>query len=110
MKEITIRIDGIPITVEEGKTVLEAARQAGIHIPTVCAHEDLPHYGSCRMCIVEIEGVRGYPTSCTTPATDGMEVKTKTDEIVQLRNRILELMLSGHPNACQVLTLMLCRL
>jgi len=102
MTQIQLTIDGKTVNTEKGKTVLEAAKEAGIHIPTVCAHEDLPHYGACRMCIVEIEGVRGYPTSCTTPAEDGMEVKTTSTEIEQLRNRVMELMMSGHPNACLV--------
>jgi NAD(P)H-flavin reductase/ferredoxin len=102
MGKINLTIDGRSIEVDEGKTVLEAAREAGIKIPTVCDHKDLTPYGACRMCIVEIEGVRGFPTSCTTPATQGMVVKTQSEEIQTLRNRILELMLSGHPNACLV--------
>ena len=99
---ISLRIDGVNVSVEAGKTVLEAARQAGIEIPTICAHEDLPAYGACRMCIVEIDGVRGYPTSCTTPATNGMVVRTHTEAVVALRDQILELMLSGHTSACLV--------
>jgi NAD(P)H-flavin reductase len=102
MTDISLTIDGQQVTVAQGKTVLEAAREAGIDIPTVCAHEDLPHYGACRMCIVEIEGVRGFPTSCTTPAADGMVVQTQTDELIKLRGHVLELMMSGHPNACLV--------
>jgi len=97
---INLTIDGKPVTCEKGKTVLEAAKAAGIHIPTICAHDDLPNYGSCRMCIVRIEGVRGFPTSCTTPAEEGMNVVTTDEEIESLRSRILELMMSGHPNAC----------
>jgi len=102
MAEIRLDIDGQRIAVESGATVLEAARQAHIHIPTVCAHEDLPNYGACRMCVVEIEGVRGYPTACTTPAADGMIVRTQGDKLTELRDHILEMMLSGHPSACLV--------
>jgi len=102
VKTITLTIDGRQVTATAGSTVLEAARGAGIEIPTICAHPDLPNYGACRMCIVEIDGVRGYPTSCTTPATDGMRVRTQTDELRRQRDRVLELMLSGHPNACLV--------
>ncbi|MFO8057014.1 MAG: molybdopterin-dependent oxidoreductase, partial [bacterium] len=97
---INLTIDGKEVSCEKGCTVLEAARSAGIYIPTMCAHEALPDYGACRMCIVQIEGVRGFPTSCTTPAEDGMKVVTETEEIRSLRSRVLELMMSGHPNAC----------
>jgi NAD(P)H-flavin reductase/ferredoxin len=102
MDTITLTIDGKPVTAARGATVLEAARAAGIHIPTLCAHEDLPNFGACRLCIVEIDGVRGFPTSCTTPAVEGMVVRTHSDELAELRDNTLELMLSGHPNACLV--------
>lgn len=100
MGMIHLTIDGLDVAVEAGSTVLQAARQAGIPVPTVCDHKDLRPYGACRMCIVEIEGVRGFPTSCTIPATDGMRVRTKSEELETLRRRTLELMLSGHPNSC----------
>ena len=102
MGRINITMDGRTIEVEAGATVLDAARSAGIKIPTLCDHKDLSPYGACRMCIVEIEGVRGYPTSCTTPATEGMIVRTQTEALEVLRKRILELTLSGHPNSCLV--------
>ena len=102
MGRISLTIDNRLVETDEGKTVLQAARDAGIHIPTLCDHKDLSPYGACRMCIVEIQGVRGFPTSCTTPAAQGMSVTTQGDEIRTLRNRILELMLSGHPNSCLV--------
>lgn len=99
---IELTIDGKTIKVEEGKTVLEAAQQGGIYIPTLCSHPDLPPYGACRMCIVEIEGIRGYPPSCTTPVSNGMFVKTDTPEIKHLRLEVLELILSQHPHSCLV--------
>jgi len=102
MSKIRLTIDGRTVEIDAGATVLEAARSLGIEIPTICDHKDLTPYGACRMCIVEIEGVRGYPTSCTTPAVEGMAVRTQTEELTVLRNRILELMLSGHPNSCLV--------
>jgi len=102
MGSISLTINGRAVEVEEGATVLAAARQAGIHIPTICDHKDLNPYGACRMCIVEIEGVRGFPTSCTTPATNGMRVTTESERLTELRNRTLELMFSGHPNSCLV--------
>jgi NAD(P)H-flavin reductase/ferredoxin/Fe-S-cluster-containing hydrogenase component 2 len=102
MDKINLTIDGRPVQASAGVTVLEAARAAGIEIPTICDHEALKPYGACRMCVVEIDGVRGYPTSCTTPASEGMVVRTQTEPLRSLRSRILELMLSGHPNACLV--------
>ncbi|SDB18388.1 NADH dehydrogenase/NADH:ubiquinone oxidoreductase 75 kD subunit (chain G) [Desulfonatronum thiosulfatophilum] len=102
MNAIHLTIDGRDVAVREGATVLDAAREAGVTIPTVCDHKDLSPYGACRMCIVEIEGVRGYPTSCTTPAAEGMQVRTQSPELETLRKRTLELMLSGHPNSCLV--------
>jgi NADH dehydrogenase/NADH:ubiquinone oxidoreductase subunit G/NAD(P)H-flavin reductase len=102
MGKISLTIDGRRIEVEEGRTVLQAAREGGITIPTICDHKDLSPFGACRMCIVEIDGVRGFPTSCTTPAASGMVVRTQSEELQTLRNRILELMLSGHPNSCLV--------
>jgi NAD(P)H-flavin reductase/ferredoxin len=102
MGSISLTIDGRTVEVEEGNTVLQAARVAGITIPTICDHKDLNPYGSCRMCVVEIEGVRGFPTSCTTPATPGMQVTTQSERLATLRNRTLELMFSGHPNSCLV--------
>ncbi|MDO9528693.1 MAG: sulfide/dihydroorotate dehydrogenase-like FAD/NAD-binding protein [Syntrophales bacterium] len=100
MSEIILTIDGKEVKAEKGDTVLEAARKAKIEIPTLCAHPALEPYGACRLCIVEIEGMRGYPTSCTTPATDGMVVKTKTPDIIALRREVIKLMLSGHTSPC----------
>ena len=68
MATIELTIDSQAVQVKKGATVLEAAKAAGIEIPTLCTHEKLPNYGACRLCIVEIEGMRGFPTSCTTPA------------------------------------------
>jgi len=102
MDEITLTIDGKEIKAHNGDTVLEAAHRAGIEIPTLCAHPALEPYGGCRLCIVQIEAMRGLPPSCTTPATDGMVVHTKTDEIIETRREILKLMLSGHTSSCLV--------
>jgi NAD(P)H-flavin reductase/ferredoxin len=102
MGKISLTIDGRRVEADQGRTVLQAATEAGITIPTICDHKDLSPFGACRMCIVEIEGVRGFPTSCTTPATTGMVVRTQSDQLRTLRNRTLELMLSGHPNGCLV--------
>ena len=100
MKEITLNIDGRKVKTEAGKTVLEAALNAGIYIPTLCYHPDLSPFGACRLCIVEIEGMRGLPTSCTTVATEGMVVKSKTPQVDRIRRIAMELMLAAHPSDC----------
>jgi NADPH-dependent glutamate synthase beta subunit-like oxidoreductase len=97
---IKLTIDGKEVEVEKGLTVLQAAQRAGIYIPTLCYHPNLQPYGGCRMCVVEIENMRGLPTSCTTPAGAGMKVKTDTEPLKDLRRSILQLTLSEHPNAC----------
>jgi formate dehydrogenase beta subunit len=97
---ITLTIDGKSVTTRLGATVLEAAQGAGIYIPTLCYHPNLQPYGGCRLCIVEIEKMRGLPTACTTPAAEGMIVSTNTPQLQELRRAFLELILSEHPNAC----------
>ena len=98
--KIGLHIDGIEVQAEEGSTVLQAAQKAGIYIPTLCYHPDLSPYGGCRLCIVDIEKMRGLPTACTTPAVDGMAVRTNTPQIQELRQDFLRLILAEHPNAC----------
>ena len=100
VEEMTI--NGKAVSFSPGETILEVARRSGIYIPTLCARADLPPTGSCRLCIVKVEGVRGYVTSCTTPATPHMVVTTTSPEIETLRKGILELILSEHPSACLV--------
>ncbi|MBI4301582.1 MAG: formate dehydrogenase subunit alpha [Chloroflexi bacterium] len=100
MDKISLTIDDQEISVNRGTTVLEAAQKGEIYIPTLCAHPDLKPFGGCRMCIVEIEKMRGYPPSCTTPASDGMVVKTNTTQLNQLRLGVMELLLTEHPNSC----------
>ncbi len=95
-----ITIDGIRLDVPEGKNVLECALENGIYIPHLCHHKDLSPLGSCRMCMVEVEGEEGAVTSCTLKAKDGMAIKTKTEEITRLRMLALELLLAGHPEDC----------
>jgi len=99
-KTLDLIVDGQRVRVKEGGTVLEAARQAGIYIPTLCYHPSLTPYGGCRMCIVEIEDMRGFPTACTTPTTEGMVINTNTPQLQELRHNIFELILAEHPNAC----------
>ena len=101
---VALQIDGVKIIVPKGTTVLEAARKAGIYIPTLCYDEDLTPYGGCRLCIVEIEDVRGLPTSCTTPATDGMVVHTETPALERSRRITLELIMANHHGDCLTCT------
>jgi formate dehydrogenase beta subunit len=98
--KMKLTIDGKEVEIEKGATVLQAAQAADVYIPTLCYHPDLQPYGGCRLCIVEIENMRGLPTSCTTPASAGMVVKTNTEQLKNLRISILELILSEHPHAC----------
>ena len=100
MGDITLNIDGREVKTDEGKTVLEAALDGGIYIPHLCYHPDLNPLGSCRLCVIEIEGIPGFPSACTTPVAEGMVVKTKTSQINQLRNLSMELMLANHPPDC----------
>lgn len=95
-----ITIDGTRLEVPENKNVLECALEAGIYIPHLCHHPDLPENGSCRMCIVEVEDQEGVTTSCTLRAQDGMVVHTTSERINKLRTLALELLLAGHPEDC----------
>lgn len=97
----TLTIDGRRVTVEGRPTVLEAARVAGIKIPTLCAHESLPPYGACRLCIVEVKlhGKTRLVTSCTLPVSDGMEVRTETEEVMKVRRMLAELLLARCPDS-----------
>jgi formate dehydrogenase alpha subunit len=99
---ITLTINGQQVAARKGVTVLLAAQEAGVYIPTLCYHPILPPYGACRMCIVEIEKMRGFPTSCTTPAEDNMIIKTDTPQLQELRRNILELLLTEHPHPCLI--------
>ena len=97
---VRLNIDGRDIEARRGMSVLDAALDAGIYIPHLCHHPDLPAIGACRLCIVEINGVEGQPPSCVTPAVDGMVVRTRSESIDRLRRLAMELMLAGHPADC----------
>lgn len=94
---IRLNINGKEIETEAGKTVLEAALEAGIYIPNLCYHPDIPPIGSCRLCIVEIEGMEGFPVACTTQVKEGMVVHSNTPEIQELRKNVVWFILSEHP-------------
>lgn len=97
---VTLQIDGVNVSVPEGTSVMRAAAESGINIPKLCATESLEAFGSCRLCLVEIEGRRGYPASCTTPVEEGMIVRTQTSKLQSLRKGVMELYISDHPLDC----------
>jgi formate dehydrogenase major subunit len=96
-KTVTLNIDGRAVTVPEGTSVMRAAMDLGVEIPKLCATDMLDAFGSCRVCLVEIEGRAGTPASCTTPVAEGMVVKTQTDRLNDIRRGVMELYVSDHP-------------
>jgi formate dehydrogenase alpha subunit len=102
VKTITLTVDGREVIVPKGLTVLETAQKADIYVPTLCHDPRLKPFGACRMCIVQIEGIRGLPTSCTTPAEEGMVVHSETEEIQRVRRSIVEIAVANHPYDCLV--------
>ncbi|MFW9612221.1 MAG: formate dehydrogenase subunit alpha [Fluviibacter sp.] len=103
-KTIQLEIDGVKVDVPEGTSLMRAAVEAGTMIPKLCATDSLEPFGSCRLCLVEIEGRRGYPASCTTPAEAGMKVRTQSPKLADLRRNVMELYISDHPLDCLTCT------
>jgi formate dehydrogenase major subunit len=99
-ESVTLTIDGYAVNVPKGTSLMRAAVDAGIKVPKLCATDSLEPFGSCRLCLVEIEGRKGYPSSCTTPAEAGMVVRTQTPKLQQLRKGVMELYISDHPLDC----------
>jgi formate dehydrogenase major subunit len=95
--QVTLFVDGHSVTVPEGTSIMRAAMEAGIQVPKLCATDSLKSFGSCRLCLVEIEGRGGTPASCTTPVAAGMRVHTVSDRLRRLRRGVMELYLSDHP-------------
>src|SRR6056297_602359 len=98
--KVNLKIDGIDVSVDKGKTVLDAANKLNIHIPTLCYHEDLCVAGNCRVCVVEVEGARTLTASCAVPADEGMVVQTNSLKVRQARRHVVELLLSEHNADC----------
>ncbi len=98
--QITLTIDDREITVPEGTSIMRASIVAGINVPKLCATDSLEPFGSCRLCVVEIEGRRGYPASCTTPVAEGLVVHTQTSKLADIRRGTMELYISDHPLDC----------
>ena len=97
---VEVEIDGHPLKVPEGTSVMRAAALAGTSVPKLCATDSLKSFGSCRLCLVEIEGRKGYPASCTTVVAAGMKVRTSSDKLSELRRGVIELYVSEHPLDC----------
>jgi formate dehydrogenase major subunit len=98
--QITLEIDGVNVTVPAGTSVMRASTIAGVNVPKLCATDSLEAFGSCRVCLVEIEGRKGYPASCTTPVENGMKVRTQTSKLADIRRGMMELYISDHPLDC----------
>jgi formate dehydrogenase major subunit len=98
--QVTLMIDDREITVPEGTSIMRASIIAGINVPKLCATDSLEPFGSCRLCVVEIEGRRGYPASCTTPVAEGLKVHTQTPKLADIRRGTMELYISDHPLDC----------
>ena len=96
-KLITLEVDGRAVTVPEGTSVIRAAALADVAIPKLCATDSLEPFGSCRLCLVEIEGRKGFPASCTTPVEAGMKIRTQSEPLARLRRNVMELYMSDHP-------------
>lgn len=103
-KLVTLTIDGQKIQVPAGTTILQAAKQAGIDIPTLCFLKEINEVGDCRMCIVEVEGRRGFATSCIQTVEEGMVVHTHTPNVLEARHVILDLIISNHSKDCLTCT------
>jgi formate dehydrogenase major subunit len=99
-ERVSLWIDGRAVSVPAGTSVMRAAAELGVQIPKLCATDRLESFGSCRLCLVEIEGRKGTPSSCTTPVTEGMRVLTQTQRLAQLRRGVMELYISDHPLDC----------
>ncbi len=100
MEMLNVKVNGIAVSVPKGSTILEAARVAGVEIPTLCYMKEKNEIGACRICVVEATGARGLVTACVYPVTDGMEIKTNTEKVRRARKTTLELILSTHDQNC----------
>ena len=97
---VTLSVDGVKVTVPKGTSIMRATVEAGLSVPKLCATDNMEAFGSCRLCLVEIDGRKGYPASCTTPVEPGMRVRTQSTKLAQLRRGVMELYISDHPLDC----------
>jgi len=99
-KMVTLTIDGQSVSVPEGTSIMRAAMEMGTQIPKLCATDSIEAFGSCRLCLVEIEGRNGTPASCTTPVAEGIVVHTQSGRLKEIRRGVMELYISDHPLDC----------
>src|SRR5262249_20003153 len=99
-RTVSLMIDGAMVEVPEGTSIMRAASVAGFAVPKLCATDSIEAFGSCRLCLVEIDGRPGTPASCTTPVAQGMLVRTQTERLKKLRRGVMELYISDHPLDC----------
>jgi formate dehydrogenase major subunit len=97
---VTLEIDGFQVTAPAETSIMRAAASIGIEIPKLCATDSIEPFGSCRLCVVEIEGGRGMPASCTTPVAEGLKVSTQNKRLADVRRGVMELYISDHPLDC----------
>ncbi|HJX12461.1 MAG TPA: 2Fe-2S iron-sulfur cluster-binding protein [Dehalococcoidales bacterium] len=102
MGNISLTLNGTPVSAPQGMTILEVARENGIDIPTMCYLKDLAPVGACRLCVVEVEGSRTLVGSCHTPVTPGMVIQTHSPKVLEVRRVLIELMMASHPDTCIV--------
>ena len=100
MEMVNIKINGMPLSVPKNSTILEAARSAGIQIPTLCYLKEINEIGACRICVVEVKGARTLVTACVYPVSEGMEITTNSQKVFEARKTTLELILSTHKKEC----------
>ena len=100
MKTINVKINGMDVAAPEGSTILEAAKLANIKIPTLCYLKEINEIGACRICVVEVKGARSLVASCVHPISEGMEVVTNSQKVIDSRKRTLQLILSDHDKKC----------
>jgi predicted molibdopterin-dependent oxidoreductase YjgC len=101
-RTLALEMDGRTVSFPEGVSIHRAAELNGIYIPSLCSHKDLSPFGGCRLCMVEVEGMRGYPLSCSTAAAEGMRVRTDSEALKEFRREMLKLILSEHPSSCLI--------
>ncbi len=104
LPHVSVNIDGLPVSVPVGTSLMRAAALGGIKIPKLCATDQLDAFGSCRLCLVEVDGRRGFPASCTTLVEEGMKIKTQSPRLAELRRNVMELYISDHPLDCLTCT------
>ena len=100
MADVNVKINGIPVTVPAGTTILDAARKVGVDIPTLCYLRDVNEIGACRICLVEVDGIDKLITACNTPVSQGMSVRTNTTRVREARRTNVELIVSQHNGNC----------